>query len=220
MSRPGFQFDALKEGLRELGYRDGVNITLHSPPSPASFEQLAANAQALVRVGVEVIVAGGSETVQAARNASSSIPIVMTLVGDPVELGFAQSLARPGGNITGVSNLSLDLASKWIELLKEADPRLSRIAVLWNPPHRAHRNWLTRFEAAAGNIKIVPLAAETPEEIERNIVAAGQTPATGVIVPGSSLHLANLSRIADAAKRARLASIAWTGAFATAGGLM
>jgi len=222
MSQPGFHFDALKDGLRALGYRDGIDITLHYPPATASVERLAANAESLVRLGVEVIVAGGSESVEAARNATSSIPIVMTLVGDPVELGFAQSLARPGGNITGLSNLSLDLAGKWIELLKEVDPRIRRIAVLWNPPHPAHRKWVARIEeaAASSGVQLAPLAVETPEEIERMIIAAGQAQVTGIIVPGSSLHTLNFGRIADFAARGRIASIGWTGAFTVAGGLI
>ena len=222
MARPAFQLDALKDGLRELGYHDGVNIALHRPSAAiGSPEQLAANAAALVRLGIEVIVAGGSESVQAAKAATSSIPIVMTLVGDPVDQGFVRSLSRPGGNVTGLSNLSLELAGKWVEILKEVEPRLRRIVMLRNPQHPGHRPWLAGLQqaAAARGIELEPLDVERAEDLGR-IADARRAPATGVVVPGSTLHLDNLARIAELAAKSAVPSVAWTAAFVASGGLM
>jgi putative ABC transport system substrate-binding protein len=225
MARPGFQFEALRDGLRALGWHEGSNLILHHVPigGGEAFTQLPSSAADLVRRGSEVIVGGGSESVEALRRLTTTIPIVMTMVGDPVGLGFAQSLARPGGNITGLSNLGIDVsAGKWIELLKEADRGIGRVSALWNPPQPAHRAWIAGFERAAraSRVELVPLAVETPDDIDRAIAGAAHQELSGLLVPGSSLHIQNLARIADAALRARMAAIAWTGLFATSGGLM
>ncbi|HJQ59765.1 MAG TPA: ABC transporter substrate-binding protein [Vineibacter sp.] len=208
--------------MRELGYSESGGLVFDHRPSTGSSELLSSIAVDIVRQRADVIVVGGSESLQAARQATSSVPIVMTLVADPVELGFVSSFARPGGDITGLSNMHTELAGKWVELLREADPRISRIGVLWNPFHPGHRNLIAGLDplAAASRVQALPLAVEGAEQIEAAIAAAARERATGLIVLGSTLHIQNLRQIADAALQAKVAALAWTASFAEAGGLI
>jgi putative ABC transport system substrate-binding protein len=130
-----FRSEPIRQALRELGYIAGQNITIEYRYSEGKPERAAELAAELVRLQVDVIVAAGGPTwVQAAKNATKTIPIVMVGLGaDPVEVGLVESLARPGGNVTGVTNLSRDLVGKRLELLKEAVPQIARVAVLYDP---------------------------------------------------------------------------------------
>ena len=130
-----FRSEPIRQALRELGYIAGQNITIEYRYSEGKPERAAELAAELVRLQVDVIVAAGGPTwVQAAKNATKTIPIVMVGLGaDPVEVGLVESLARPGGNVTGVTNLSRDLVGKRLELLKEAVPKIARVAVLYDP---------------------------------------------------------------------------------------
>ena len=124
--------EALIRGLRELGYMEDKNIIIEGRWAEGNYERLPGLAAELVQMKVDVIVAGSTPTVQAAQRATTTIPIVMVRVGDPVGSGLVASLARPGGNITGLSNMSVDVSSKYLELLRAAVPRLSRVTVLVN----------------------------------------------------------------------------------------
>jgi putative ABC transport system substrate-binding protein len=214
--------DGLRQGLRDLGYREGQNFVIEHRDVEGRFERLSPAARELVRLGVDVIVAGGSESVAAARAASGSLPIVMTTVGDPVAQGFIKSLSKPGGNITGLVNFVNEITGKWLELLREVDPSLVRVAVLWNPPQPAHRGLLKEMEAAAisRGLQLHPLAVRTADELEPALVSAQRGGATGLTMLGSVIHFRNLRRIADFARQSRLLTVSWTSEFVTLGGLM
>ncbi len=127
------EFEAFREGLRDLGYVEGQNYLIEARWSEGNFERLAAHAAELVRLNVHVIVTSGIPGAQAAKRATQTIPIVVSAAADLVGAGLAASLPRPGGNLTGTSDLTAELSGKRLELLKELVPRLSRVAVLWNP---------------------------------------------------------------------------------------
>jgi putative tryptophan/tyrosine transport system substrate-binding protein len=156
--------EAFLQALRDLGYVEGQNIAIENRYAEGRFARLPDLAVELVRLNVDVFVASGSEVVAAVKHATPTIPIVMTHVGDPVQRGFVASLAWPGGNITGLSTAGDDLIGKQLELLKEAVPQLSRLAVLWNPPQPAHTPFLETLEAVAGamGIALYPVAVHRP----------------------------------------------------------
>jgi ABC-type uncharacterized transport system substrate-binding protein len=130
---PSHWTTTLRTGLRALGYVEGKNIAIESRFAENKPDRLPALADELVRLKVDVIVAGGTNDARAAKNATKAIPIVMTGIGiDPVEVGLVESLARPGGNVTGITNLSTELGGKRLELLKEAVPKVTRVAVLYD----------------------------------------------------------------------------------------
>ena len=124
---------AFRQGLRDLGYIEGQNIIIELPYAEGKLDRLPDVAAEFVRIKVEVIVTTGTTGALAAKKATSTIPIVMTTGADPVAMGLIASLARPGGNITGLTSVSTDLAGKRLELLKETVPRLTRVGILWNP---------------------------------------------------------------------------------------
>src|SRR5262245_64179566 len=147
------EVEAFRQGLRELGYIEGKNIIIEFRNTDGNTDRFSTVAAELVRLKVDIIVAaGGSAVVLAVKPATDSIPIVMTNPGDPVAIGVVASLARPGGNITGLTSFSTDLSGKRLEVLKEAVPKLSRVAVLWSPlsqamsaiskrPRMPHNRW-------------------------------------------------------------------------------
>ena len=141
--------EALRAGLRDLGYVEGKNIVIEYRWAEAKYERLPALAAELVQLKVDVIVAGGAAAIQAAQQATTTNPIVMVGTGDPVGAGFVASLSRPGGNVTGLSTLNVDLSSKYLELLRVAVPKLSRVAVLVKPDHPHHPDELKIIQAAA-----------------------------------------------------------------------
>jgi len=147
----GANYTALVEGLREAGYIDGQNLSVDLRGIGASYDQLPTLVAGLVQRKVDVIVALGSPaSVQAAKNATTAIPIVMVGVAGAVDLGLVASLARPGGNVTGLTVPFAQLAAKQLELLKEADPRLSRVAVLWNPAGPQHGQGMRQMRSPPG----------------------------------------------------------------------
>src|SRR5207237_4345816 len=130
--------EALIRGLRELGYMEGKNMIIEDRWAEGKYEHLPGLAAELVQMKVDVIVAGSTPAIQAAQRATTTIPIVMVRTADPVGSGFVASLSHPGGNITGVSNVAIDLSSKYLELLRAAVPKLSRVTVLVNPANPIH----------------------------------------------------------------------------------
>src|SRR5438477_1953122 len=141
------QRELLVTGLRELGYVEGKSMTIEDRWAEGQYERLSGLAAELVQMKVDVIIAGGSAAVQAAQQATTTIPIVMVRIGDPVGSGFVASLSRPGRNITGLSNINVDLSSKYLELLRDAFPKLSRVTVLVNPTNPNHPDRLQRIQA-------------------------------------------------------------------------
>jgi putative ABC transport system substrate-binding protein len=138
---------AFRQRLRELGYVEGQNVALEIRSTKGRPERFPSLADELVRLKVDVIVAGSNASIEPAQKATTTIPIVMVIVGDPVASGFVASLARPGGNITGLTAQAPDLAGKRLQLLKEAISNLSRVAILWEPGSPGARRSLAGFEA-------------------------------------------------------------------------
>src|SRR5262249_53595291 len=148
------RYEAFRQGLRELGYVEGENIVIENRYSEGKAERAAELAAELVRLKVDVIVTSGSTTTHAAKEATTTIPIVFAQDGDPVASGFVASLAWPGGNITGLSTLSPELNGKRLELLKEIVPKLSPVAILGASTIRGHARFLKETEPAAGALRL------------------------------------------------------------------
>ena len=224
-ARESSRSEAIRVALRELGYVEGQNIAIeyrYADGKPDRFPDLAAE---LVRLKVDIIVAaGGSVIVQAAKNATKTIPIVMMGGGlDPVEAGLVESLARPGGNVTGLTLLSGELGGKRLELLKEAVPKLSRVAVLHdpaNPPTVREVKEVLPVPARALGLTIRSWEVRAADEFEQVFAAITKWRPDGLYVPGAPLMAANQKRIADLALKSRLPSVYGNGGLVEAGGLM
>jgi putative ABC transport system substrate-binding protein len=224
-ARESSRSEAIRVALRELGYVEGQNIAMeyrYAEGKPDRFPDLAAE---LVRLKVDIIVAaGGSVIVQAAKNATKTIPIVMMGGGlDPVEAGLVESLARPGGNVTGLTLLSGELGGKRLELLKAAVPKLARVAVLYdpaNPPTVREVKEVLPVPARALGLTLRSWEVRAADEFERVFAAVTKWRADGVYVPGAPLMAANQKRIAGLALKSRLPSVYGNRGYVDAGGLM
>jgi putative ABC transport system substrate-binding protein len=177
-------FAAFRQGLRDLGWVEGQNLTIEYRATEGHTERLPALAAELVGLPVEVIVPlGGPTATRAAQDATSTIPIVMMLAGDPVEAGFVTSLAQPGGNITGLAGLGAELSGKRLELLKEAVPQASRIAVLMHTTSRDSANMRETQAAAQGlGVALHPMEVSRPDEIAGVFAAVPQTGASALLL--------------------------------------
>lgn len=165
--------EALRKGLREFGYIEGQNVVLEERWAGREPDRLPILAAELVRLNVDIIVTGATSAIQAARHATRTIPIVMAFSNDPVESGFVASLARPGSNITGLSLVSPELSGRRLELLKAVSPRISRLAVLWNPSNPSHPLLLRETETAARvlGVQLQPLEARGAAELDSAFLA-------------------------------------------------
>lgn len=214
--------EAFPQGLRELGYVDGQNLIIERRSAGGNVDRLPGLAAELVRLKVDVLVALEPPAVRAAKSATTVIPIVMRSTDDPVELGWVASLARPGGNITGVTSYARLLTGKRMELLLEAIPNLSRVAVLWNPAgSNAERNF-EQVQAAAREFRVQLLSLEvrSANDFERAFEVAIKERAGALITIRSPLLVINRSRIAELALKAKLPAIYDDREFVEAGGLM
>jgi putative ABC transport system substrate-binding protein len=222
LSAPPDRVAPFREGLRELGYVEGQNIELVLRSAEGEYERLPALAAELVRLPVDVIVASAMPAIQAAQQATSTIPIVMGLVVDPVETGLTTSLARPGGNITGLSMMATALAAKQLELLKETAPALSDVAVLWNPANPGNPPQLRQVEAAARalELRLGPVEARSPTEFEGAFEAITREQSDGLIVLVDTVFIDYRARIADFASTTRLPAVYGLRDHVEAGGLM
>jgi putative tryptophan/tyrosine transport system substrate-binding protein len=216
------RLDAFRQGLRELGYVEGKNIVIELRAAEAKPDQLPALAAELVRLKVDVIVTGGGRATRAAKEATNTIPIVMAQVPDPVGDGFVASLARPGGNITGLSALGPELSGKRLELLKETVPRLSRVAVLGTSTTPGNAQQLREVELAAGalQVKLQFLDVLDPKDVETAFRAASKDHAEGVLVLSASVFVSRRTQVLDLAQKSRLPAIYYRSEFVEAGGLM
>ena len=221
-SNPDVYVDAFVLGMRELGYVEGRNLVIEWRFADGKDERLPALAAELVRANVELIVTHTTPGTQAAQRVTRTIPIVMANANDPIGSGFAASLARPGGNITGLSNVSVDLSPKYLELLRIMVPALSRVAVLVNPDNSTHQPILKGIQTVAQRIgvKIMPVAAHAPEEIERGFARMSRDRADAVIISSDSIFLTQARQIAGLAAKARLPTMFWSVLQVEAGGLM
>ena len=210
------------QGMAELGWATGTNLTIEYRYTSSSPDLARTAAEDLVRLGVDVIVTVGTVRTEAAQKATRSIPIVMTNSGDPVASGFVKSLARPGGNITGMSLLAPGLAGKRLVLLKETAPSIRRILVLWNPDNSSAEAGLRETEAAASASKVQVIArrVRAPEEVAAALQSA-RSERVGAIVPlGDQLFFARRAEIARFAREHRMATMYDLRPYVVAGGLM
>ena len=215
--------ELVRQGLRELGYSEGNNIIIEYRYADNKFDRLADLAGELVRLKVDVIFAWAGPAVQAAKSATKTIPIVMGPNADPVGTGLVASLARPGGNITGVSLMGPDVAGKRLELLKEVLPKLSRVALLLHGGSLARQLFLKESQDAAQafGIQIQPVVVKGPEELEDAFLTIVREKANAVVVQSLLLgSIGQRSRIPDLAKRNGLLTISDSITFAAEGGLM
>jgi putative ABC transport system substrate-binding protein len=210
------------QGMRELGYVEGQNILAEGRFYGDRTDRLPALAAELVRLNVDVIVAGAPPAPEAAQRATSTIPIVMAHHADPVGSGLVASLARPGRNVTGLSTQAPDLAGKRLQLLKEAVPGISRVAVLSNPTIPSQALELREAKVAAGSLKVQlqMLEARAPSDFAGVFSAMTKERAGGVIILTSSMFYAERTRIAELAAQSRVPAIYAVKEFAEAGGLM
>jgi putative tryptophan/tyrosine transport system substrate-binding protein len=215
---------AFVHGLRDLGYVEGRNIRIERRSAEGQLGRVPALVQELVGLKVDVMVMSGNIGTRAARQATDTIPIVGVTVDDPVALGLATSLARPGGNVTGLSTGSVDwgYTSKRLELLKEAVPKVSRVAVIRPSPEPHRPTWLPETEAAARalglTLKIV--VVDRPEDFEKAVATITQDRPEALMVAGNTLNIGHRNEIIDFAASRRLPTMYATREYSESGGLM
>jgi ABC-type uncharacterized transport system substrate-binding protein len=216
------RIEAFRQGLRGLGYVEGKNIVIEYRYAEGKLDRYAALAAELVRLNVDVIVTGGPGATRPAKEATSAIPIVMAQDPDPVSNGFVASLARPGGNITGLSTLGAEISGKQVELLKEIVPRLSRVAVVGTStePSNSQTFKETELAARAFGIDLQYLDARGSMDFETAFHTASKGQADAILVLPSFLFAAHPTQIGRLALKSRLPAIYAHGRFVEAGGLM
>ena len=218
----GTYIEALRGGLRELGYVEGQNLLLEIRSAEGRPDRLPRLAAEILGTRPDVLVTAGSEAILTLKRATDVVPIVMATVMDPVALGITPSLAKPGGNLTGLAILSLELTSKRLQLLKEAFPRLSRVAVLWNPDNPGNALVLKEVEIAAQalGLRWQGFAVQRPDKLVEAFEAVVGAQCNGILAIEDSVLFSHLSRIVESAARSRLPAMYAFRQFADAGGLM
>jgi putative tryptophan/tyrosine transport system substrate-binding protein len=215
------RIEAFRHGLRDLGYVEGRNITLEYRFADGQADRLPALVAELVRLPVDVLVVDGTTAIRRAQHATTTIPIVMAVSGDPVGEGLVASLARPGGNITGLSSRAPELSGKRLELLKEAVPHFSRVAALW------HRDapvgsYLQETQAAAQalGLQLQALAVRSPDEFDQAFAEMTRAHADALVLIPSALFFSHRTQLGTLAMQHRLPTMFLEREFVEAGGLM
>jgi putative ABC transport system substrate-binding protein len=222
VATPGFPpIEGFRQGLRELGYVEGRNIAVEYRYAAGRADRYGDLAVEVVRLEPDVIVVWGTEFTQAVRRVTPTIPIVFALADRPVEMGLVANLARPGGNVTGLTTLSFELSAKRLELLKEALPKLTRAAALYAPDPRT-ASTLKEMESAARflGIRLQPVEARGPEDFDRAFAEMTRGQADALVLLPTSLSPALGARLADLALKRRLPAIGQGREFVAAGALM
>jgi ABC-type uncharacterized transport system substrate-binding protein len=216
------RLEAFKMAFRELGYVEGRDYVLEERYAANDLDRLSSLATDLVRQNVDVIMAGTATPTRAAQRATTAIPIVFISAGDPVGSGLVKSLARPGGNITGNSNSLTDIAPKHLDLLHQALPRLTRLAVLMNPNYQSHRDAQKIIGTLAPKIgaHVVPIEARSAGDIEKGFFVMAEQKAEAVIVVTDPIFQERRRQIADLAVKGRLPSVGYSAEYADAGFLV
>jgi putative ABC transport system substrate-binding protein len=216
-------FEAFRQGLRELGYVEGKTVVLELRYGEGRAERISELARELVGLKVDVIVTATDVAIAAVKRETQTIPTVMVNSSDPVGTGFVASLARPGGNVTGLSNISPELSGKRLELLREAVPGLSRVAFLWNPDVRGNVLDYKETEGAARSLRLQLQSVEVSraEDLDRAFSAVTNQRAQALVLPaGNPVGFVNRGQIASFAQRNRLPSMSAQKEYVDAGGLM
>ena len=211
-----------QQRLREIGYVEGQNITIDYRYFEGQIERLQNLAAEFVRLNCDVIVTQGTEAAEAAKNATKTIPVVMAFGADAVKRGIVADLARPGGNITGLTNMGADIYGKRLELLKETVPKLSRVAFLWSPTNPNADDELNEVETVARFLRIglQSLEAKGPDEFDGAFRAATKNRAGGLVLGGGGFFGAHRKRIVELAAKSRLPGVYPSLQYVEAGGLM
>ena len=217
--------EAFRQGLRDLGYVEGRNLVIEYRDAEGKVERLPALAPELVALNVDVIVAPGTPQALAAKQATRTIPIVFTAAIDPVTDGLVTSLARPGGNVTGLATLSSELVGKNLEQLKQAVPGVSRVAILWQPGgmgERTEKDMLKGVEVTARALGVRPqfVEARGPADFDRAFSDMTRARAGTLTVVGSSMFVSERRRLVDLAAKHRLPAVYAQRAYVDVGGLM
>jgi putative tryptophan/tyrosine transport system substrate-binding protein len=210
----------LKEGLRRLGYVEGQNINFDIRWADNNLDRLPTLAAELVQLKVDIIVTGGPQAVRAAKDTTSTTPIVMGRMDDVVEHGLVASLARPGGNITGLSFQTGELSGKWLDLLKEVLPRLTQVAVLWDTSSTASQLRTIEETGRSVGLHLEILKVQGLGNFERMFQAAKRQRTEGLVILGSPIFTAQRAQLADLSIKHRLPAIYYHEGFAEAGGLL
>jgi putative ABC transport system substrate-binding protein len=215
-------WDAFRLGLRELGYVEGRNISFEYRDAEGVPERLAKAAMELTRVPVNVIAVFGTPPARAAKQATTTIPIVAISIGDPVRAGIVASLARPGGNITGNTILGPDISPKRLQLIKEVIPSASRVAFLWNPDNASNVAILEELQIAAPKLgmKVVPVGVRSAAEFDGALAAVMKERPHGLLMTNDPLHQRHIGQIIDFLTKNRLPGIFQTKENVAAGGFM
>ena len=213
---------SLRQSLADLGLVEGRDFVLEIRDPQGRLERLDALTEELVRLNVDVIIASNPRAVSSAKRSTTTIPIVMMHSPDPVQLGFVASLARPGGNITGVTTLSADLSAKQLELLKEAVPRVSRVALVWNPDNLWHPATVRALHghSSAMGLALQALAVSSPEGFDGAFQAMATERAQALLVLADPMTYFHRQRLADLAIRHRLPMMGSLPEYAEAGSLL
>ena len=222
LSSNSARMEAFRQGLHELGYVEGKNIVIEWRSAEEKSDRLPALAAELVRLKIDVFVTAGPAATRPAKEATVTIPIIMAQDTDPVGNGFVASLARPGGNITGLSTLSPELSGKQLELLKEIVPRLSRLVVIGSSTRPGNAQALREMELAAGafNVQLQYLDVLDAKDIETTFRAASKGRADAVLMLGNPVATSHRRQITDLAVKNRLPAIYDRPEFVEDGGLM
>lgn len=221
-SSPTPSQEAFRQGLRDLGYVEGKNIRLEPRYAEGRFERLPDLAAELTHLKLDVLVTSGSQPVQALKQATSTIPIVGVVLADPVGIGFAASFARPGGNITGLAFQNADLSTKRLELLKEAVPGVTRVAVLWDSHNPASASAVRTTEEAAQSLglQLHLLEVQGPHNFDSAFATAHRERAQALLQVGSPLFSTHRKALLDLVAKSRLPVTCETRAFVVEGCLM
>jgi putative ABC transport system substrate-binding protein len=214
---------AFKQGLQELGWADGRNIQIETRFGGGDSDRMRAHAAELVALAPDVIVGQTTPVIRALRQATSSIPIVMATVNDPVEQGFVSSLAHPGGNITGFTFIDFQMVGKWLQMLKEAAPSVARAALMFNPDTSPYYYlYLRSFEAEPRSIAVEVTAAPVrgTAEVEEAIAKLGREPGAGLIIPPDAFTIVHRPLFIRLAQQHRLPAVYAYRAYVAQGALM
>src|SRR5215472_9503425 len=215
-------FEPFAQGLRDLGWVEGQNVTFERRYAEQKHEILPSLADDLIRVEPNVIVAIGTGAARAAKSATQTIPIVFARIGDPIDYGLVPSLSRPGGNLTGVSLLTREIEGKLVEMLITAVPDAKRVGVLWDPSFPAAGPVFREIEGAARslNLELVPAEVRGPDDLEPAFRAMVEGRANALIVAAGIIFMEYRQRLLDLTGKARLPSMFLRKEFVVAGGLM